>query len=97
MTIDEQLDLTETVLPAAVRDYIEKLDVQSVIVVPDGALDQLPLESLRLAVEPAQYLLDAFPPITYAPSATIMAMLAERRPGEAGGQHVAVDSGRSII
>jgi CHAT domain-containing protein/tetratricopeptide (TPR) repeat protein len=86
LTTDEQLALAQVVLPAAARAHIAKLDAKSVIVVPDGALDQLPLESLLLAAEPVRYLLDEFPAITYAPSATIMAMLVERRPSGAGTQ-----------
>ncbi len=48
LSTDEQLALAEIVLPPAAREHIDKLDAQSVIVVPDGALDQLPLESLLL-------------------------------------------------
>jgi CHAT domain-containing protein len=46
--------------------------------VPDGALHQLPIEALRLAGDPPRYLLDEMPPITYAPSAMILAALAQR-------------------
>ncbi len=86
LSTDEQLAVAEILLPAAVRDHIDKLDAQCVIVVPDGAIDQLPLESLLLSAEPTRYLLDVFPAIAYAPSATIMAMLAERRPSGTGGR-----------
>jgi CHAT domain-containing protein len=89
LTTDEQLVLAQIVLPEAARAHIAKLDAQNVIVVPDGALDQLPLESLLLAAKPARYLLDDFPAITYAPSATIMAMLVERRPSTSG-QHASL-------
>ena len=85
LTIDEQLAVSEILLPTAARDHIDKLGPRMVTVVPDGAIDQLPLEALLLSTEPARYLLDVFPPITYAPSATIMAMLTGRRPGEADG------------
>jgi CHAT domain-containing protein len=85
LTSDEQLALAEIVLPAEVRDHINQLGPRNVIVVPDGAVDQLPLEALLLSSGPSKYLLDVFPPITYAPSATIMAMLVGRQSHVTGG------------
>jgi tetratricopeptide (TPR) repeat protein len=62
------------------------------IVIPDGALTQLPLETLVLrgasSWREAGYWLDAGPPILYAPSVTILATVARREPASARSQGV---------
>ena len=47
------------------------------IVVPDGALHELPLELLPYEPERKTYLLDTFPPISYAPSLHIYRRLRD--------------------
>jgi CHAT domain-containing protein len=59
--------------------------VRQVLVIPDGPLALLPLETLVVADDPSpRYLLDAGPPILYGPSATVLCNLAERLPSAAG-------------
>ena len=71
--------LAELLLPANVRQAVRERHPDHVIIVPDGALHQLPFEALTIEDgPPRKYLLDDFPPITYAPSATILANLLER-------------------
>jgi CHAT domain-containing protein len=71
--------LAEILLPSNVRQAILERHPDHVIIVPDGALHQLPFEALTIEDGPPEkYLLDVFPPITYAPSATILANLLER-------------------
>ena len=70
--------ITDVLLPEPAREELRRRWPHYLVVVPDGALHQLPLESLRLAGDPPRYLLDEMPPITYAPSAMILAALAQR-------------------
>ena len=79
---DQQIAFTEMLLPRAVREQIAQLAPEYVCVVPDGALDQLPLEALLLKDSPPRYLFDQFPPIAYAPSARILGMLVDRLPDD---------------
>jgi CHAT domain-containing protein len=66
-------------LPEAVRQSIRKLEPKYLVVIPDGALHKLPLEALVLQNAPQKrYALDVLPPIVYAPSAAVLALLAER-------------------
>src|SRR5262249_10807909 len=79
MEADKGTLLAEVLVPRTVRSLIESRAPQSVIIVPDGALHQLPFEALLLESQPSpKYLLDVFPPIAYAPSANILANLAQR-------------------
>lgn len=78
--------LWEVLVPAAEREALTRGKIEHLVVVPDGPLALLPLETLVVAAgggEP-RYLLDAGPPITYAPSATILRNLEERKPGSTG-------------
>ncbi len=79
--------LTELVLPKEVRDLIARRKPAVVTVVPDGALNRLPLESLLLSVEPLTYVLDdeTIPPFAYAPSAMVLVALQLRPVGAASG------------
>ena len=71
--------LAEALLPVAVRSTVAQLAPDHIIIVPDGALHQLPFEALLLESQPQpRYLLDAFPPISYAPSAAILINLDRR-------------------
>jgi CHAT domain-containing protein len=69
----------EVFLPPAVRARIREVGPAILVVVPDGALHKLPLEALLLegGARP-RYVLDELPPIVYAPSAAILALLAGR-------------------
>jgi len=82
---EQGTSLAEVLVPRSVRNIIEHRAPQNVIIVPDGALHELPFEALLLECQPApKYLLDVFPPIAYAPSANILMNLAARRSAEAG-------------
>ena len=73
--------LYNLLISAADRKAIAAGEVKRLIVVPDGPLALLPFEAL--VVERAsgiRYLLDAGPPIVYAPSATVLYNLADRPP-----------------
>jgi len=72
--------LWKVLIPEARRKALVDQKYQRLIIIPDGALAQLPFEAL--VVEPGEnpkYLLDIAPPIQYAPSATILMNLAERQ------------------
>ena len=74
--------LAEALLPTAVRELIRRRNPSGLIVIPDGALHQLPFEALLLREAPRpQFVLDEFPPISYAPSANILANLRGRESG----------------
>lgn len=77
--------VTDVLLPPAARALIGQRAADYLVVVPDGALHQLPLESL--ATGATTYLFDELPPVAYAPSAMISAALASRpaASGAAGG------------
>lgn len=70
------------VLPSAVQEFLhaEKARGAShVTIVPDGALLQLPLEALVLKRGAAStYLIDSAPPLAYAPSLTVVDLLASQ-------------------
>jgi len=71
--------VTEIILPATVRKQIAKRAPKHVIVIPDGALHELPLECLVISPgDRPVFALDTLPPLTYAPSATILLSLATR-------------------
>jgi CHAT domain-containing protein len=73
--------LANVLLPEAARRRIQAAGAKTLIVVPDGPLHKLPLESLVLEAGPRpRYVLDDFPPIVYAPSAAVLTLLAERPP-----------------
>jgi len=71
--------LADVFLPEAVRRRIRESKAERLIVIPDGALHKLPLEAMLIAVEPQpRYVLDEMPPIVYAPSASILGIIADR-------------------
>ncbi|HEY2880817.1 MAG TPA: tetratricopeptide repeat protein, partial [Pirellulales bacterium] len=79
MAAEKGTQLADVILPRDVRSAIEKLAPRCVMIVPDGALDELSFEALLLENSPApKYLLDVFPPIAYAPSANIFMNLLKR-------------------
>jgi CHAT domain-containing protein len=60
--------VTDILLPRELRQKIAEARPSHLIVVPDGALHELPLELLPYEPERKTYLLDTLPPISYAPS-----------------------------
>ena len=85
LAADQGAALAEVLVPREVRTIVAQRKTQgkaeSVIIVPDGALNELPFEALlleRQSNEKNLYLLDVFPPIAYAPSANILVNLIER-------------------
>ena len=80
---EQGTQLAEVVLPRAVRKRIQERNPRQVVIVPDGALHEIPFESLLVeGGATPRYLLDVLPPIAYAPSATIL-MNLEARPAAA--------------
>lgn len=73
------LVLGDILLPDAVRKLVRERNPSQIIVIPDGALHQLPLEAVMLEQgESPKFVLDSFPPLAYAPSANILAKLMQR-------------------
>jgi CHAT domain-containing protein/tetratricopeptide (TPR) repeat protein len=73
--------LGEVLLPAEARQRIRSLAPECLILIPDGALHKLPFEALLLRVgDRLSYGLDELPPLVYAPSVAILALLANRLP-----------------
>lgn len=79
--------MADILLPQAVRDRIRQSKPDRLIVVPDGALHKLPLEALVLNEKPhPRYVLDEFPPISYAPSAGVLAALTAKSRSDASDE-----------
>ncbi len=76
--------LWKLLAPQDVGKQITAGAAKYVVIVPDGPLAFLPMEVLL--VEPGRYLLDAAPPILYAPSATILHNLLQRAPAKGADQ-----------
>ncbi len=71
--------LWEVLVPAEIRAALVKDEYKNLVIVPDGALGLLPFETLIVeAGEEPTFLLDVGPPITYAPSLTLLHTLAAR-------------------
>src|SRR5262249_32752575 len=67
-------------LPAALRKRLEKLQPGAVGIVPGGPLHGFPLAAFLVSSdEGPRYVLDDLPPLTYAPSASVLALLYERK------------------
>jgi CHAT domain-containing protein len=78
--------LASVLLPEPARAHIRQEDPPGLVVVPDGALHKLPFEALVFKSGPKPtYAIDELPPITYAPSVAILALLAERQAPLGGG------------
>lgn len=74
--------LWTALIPDSIRAAIQAEKYRSLIVIPDGELSLLPFECLVVEKGAApRYLLDVGPPVIYAPSATVLASLAERPAG----------------
>jgi CHAT domain-containing protein/tetratricopeptide (TPR) repeat protein len=79
--------LWESLIPAAERTALCAGKLQRLLVAADSAMAGLPFEAL--VVEPGEsprYLLDVGPPTVYAPSASVLLNLAERRAAEAAAR-----------
>jgi len=78
-------DVAAVLLPAEVVKYLRDENargVSHVTVVPDGAIAQLPLEALVVSPERDKtFLLDACPPISYAPSLAALEEFSRKRAG----------------
>ncbi len=92
--IDSLGVLWELLIPEAERQALEAGKFLRLIVIPDGSLAQLPFETLVVKQgEKPEFLLDAGPPIIYAPSATIfmnLAKLETKTPSSGKGQVLSV-------
>ena len=74
--------LWTALIPDSIRAAIQAEKYRLLIVIPDGELSLLPFECLVVEKGAApRYLLDVGPPVVYAPSATVLASLAERPAG----------------
>ena len=75
--------LWQALVPQPERKALQEGRVKRLVVLPDAALALLPFEALvaEEGKEP-KFLLDAGPPILYAPSATVFYNLAERPTGK---------------
>jgi CHAT domain-containing protein len=78
LTPEQAVALTSVLLPNDARSEIKKLAPQYAVVVPDGALHEVPLEALPTGLKPTKFLLDEFPAIAYAPSIRVLRSLNER-------------------
>ena len=71
--------LGDIFLPAGARKMIRDSGAELIIVIPDGPLHKLPLETLVLGTDNGpRYLLEELPPVVYAPSSGILAYLVDR-------------------
>jgi len=71
--------LGDVLVPTVLRQWITQQNAKRLVIVPDGALHQLPFESLVLNhVDGGKFLLDELPPIAYAPSANSLFRLVQR-------------------
>jgi CHAT domain-containing protein/Tfp pilus assembly protein PilF len=82
--------LWNVLIPQSEQTALKEGKLKRLVVIPDGPLGGLPFETLIVqAGENPQYLLDIGPPIEYAPSATILMNLQERRQtGKSGATSV---------
>ncbi len=94
MAAEQGTQLAEVLLPREVRGRIERRNPSGITIVPDGALHQLPFEALLLeAGDSPRYVIDALPPISYAPSATILMNLKSRPAADASGPATLLTAG----
>jgi CHAT domain-containing protein len=83
-TTDSKLALLwQVLIPEPQRAALTNGNVKLLTVLPDGPLAMLPFETLVVSNGPEpEYLLDAGPPIAYAPSASVLLNLAAREPSQ---------------
>lgn len=71
--------LWEVLIPAKERKALLEGSYASLIVLPDGALSQLPFEALVVSEDhEPRFLMEIGPPVLYAPSATVLVNLQKR-------------------
>ncbi|MCI0700260.1 MAG: CHAT domain-containing protein [Planctomycetia bacterium] len=71
--------LGDVILPPALLTKIRESKAKRLVLIPDGALHKLPFEALLLSNKPApKYALDELPPICYAPSIPVLAVVLKR-------------------
>ncbi|MGL4420878.1 MAG: CHAT domain-containing protein, partial [Gemmataceae bacterium] len=72
--------LGDVLLPAKLRDAIRDSAPEQLVVIPDGPLHKLPLEALSVSAGGGvRFVLDDLPPIAYAPSPSILALVNQRK------------------
>jgi CHAT domain-containing protein len=72
--------LGRALLPPEARRRLGEWKAEYLIVVPDGPLHRLPLEAVVLeGGERPRYVLDELPPLVYAPSLSMLAVLTSRK------------------
>jgi CHAT domain-containing protein/tetratricopeptide (TPR) repeat protein len=71
--------LGEAVLPAALRERIRAAGAKRLVVIPDAGLHKIPFEALLVGSGGSpRYALDELPPVCYAPSPAVLAVVTAR-------------------
>ncbi len=71
--------VADILFPEQLRNLIRKRRPKKLVIIPDGALHNLPFEALLVrGGDSPRFVLDEFPPIAYAPSANILVNLIRR-------------------
>ena len=69
--------IAEILVPQELRELIREQNPPHLVIVPDGALHQLPFEPLTTDSAGREYLIQQLPPLAYAPSLAIYRLLRE--------------------
>lgn len=86
--------VADILFPEPLRQLILARKPKKLVIIPDGALHNLPFEALLIRDgEKSNFVLDAFPPIGYAPSASILIQLAKRPESSAASRQKLVTLG----
>ncbi|MBC7818976.1 MAG: CHAT domain-containing protein, partial [Planctomycetaceae bacterium] len=71
--------VADILFPEQLRRVIRERRPEKLVIIPDGALHNLPFEALLVrGGDSPRFVLDEFPPIAYAPSANILVNLVRR-------------------
>lgn len=77
--------LGDAVLPPELRAKLKTAGAKRVVVIPDAGLHKVPFEALLVRSDgAARYALDELPPVCYAPSPAVLAVVAARPRPAAG-------------